>query len=149
RAAMYKLVEPIRQEMMKDGIARFPQEIQDVVLMQPEKRTPYQWQMYLKARPQLTFESKDLAKRLKGEPAREFTDLVAELKKYDSIKPSDLPVAQVMIDNGRESPRSYVLAVGAWDAPREEVQPGFLSILDSEPARIISPRELNTTGRRS
>jgi hypothetical protein len=149
RAAMDKLIEPIRQERLQVGLGRFPQEIQDVVLMPPEKRTPFQWQMYLKAKPQLTFETKDLAKGLKGEQAKEFANLAADLKKYDSLKPADLPVAQVMIDNGRESPRSYVLAVGAWDAPKEEVQPGFLSILDPAPARITPPDNLNTTGRRS
>ena len=84
-----------------------------------------------------------------ADSVRRGANLAADLKKYDSLKPADLPVAQVMIDNGRESPRSYVLAVGAWDAPKEEVQPGFLSILDPAPARITPPANLNTTGRRS
>src|SRR5262249_16023990 len=57
--------------------------------------------------------------------------------------------AQVMVDQGREAPETHVLAKGVWDAPLEEVQPGFLSILDPMPARIDPPAGLNSTGRRS
>ena len=36
-----------------------------------------------------------------------------------------------------------------WDAPLDEVQPGFLSILDPNPAKIVPPDGLNSTGRRT
>src|SRR5207244_8385011 len=58
-----------------------------------------------------------------------------------SLKPPDMPVAQVMIDNtNSEAPKTFVLSVGAYDAPKEEVQPGFLSILDPAPAKIEGGR---------
>src|SRR5439155_17051075 len=47
------------------------------------------------------------------------------------------------------APRTFTLAVGVYDAPKEEVQPGFLSILDPSPARIVPPPGLPSTGRRS
>jgi hypothetical protein len=42
-----------------------------------------------------------------------------------------------------------VLAGGGCDNPREEVQPGFLSILDASPARIVPPPASRSTGRRT
>jgi hypothetical protein len=54
-----------------------------------------------------------------------------------------------MIDNGRESPKTHVLAVGVYDAYKEEVEPGFLSILDPGPARIVPPADIASTGRRT
>jgi len=36
-----------------------------------------------------------------------------------------------------------------YDAPKEEVQPGFLSLLDPTPAKIVPPANENSTGRRT
>ena len=42
-----------------------------------------------------------------------------------------------------------MLAGGSWDAPKEEVQPGFLSILDPSDPKIAPPAGMNSTGRRT
>jgi hypothetical protein len=76
-------------------------------------------------------------------------ELEADLKKYDSLKPADPPEAQTIVDAGREAPKSHVLAVGNWDVPKEEVQPGFLSILDPADPKIAPPEGLNSSGRRT
>jgi len=39
--------------------------------------------------------------------------------------------------------------VGVYNAYKEEVQPGFLSILDPAPASFVPPESVNSTGRRS
>jgi hypothetical protein len=36
-----------------------------------------------------------------------------------------------------------------WDAPLDEVQPGFLSIIDPNPAKIVPPEGVQSSGRRS
>ena len=149
RSKMDQLVEPIREQRIKEGLARFPEEVREACLMAPEKRNPYQRMMYLMAKPQLDFDGTLLARRLKGEQAKQFAELAGELKKYDPLKPAQPPVAQTIVDAGRESPKTYVLAVGNWEAPGEEVQPGFLSILDPRPANIVPPENLNSTGRRT
>jgi hypothetical protein len=58
-------------------------------------------------------------------------------------------MAQTIIDNSREAPKSFVLGAGNWDVQREEVQPGFLSILDPSDPKIVPPEGINSTGRRS
>ena len=47
-----------------------------------------------------------------------------------------------MQDLGATAPATHRLNVGAWDAPLEEVQPGFLSIIDSSDAE-----DRSATGR--
>jgi hypothetical protein len=148
RAEMQKVVEPQLPRMYKENFDKFPPEIQDAVNAAPDKRTPIQWQMYYKAKPQLEHDVDGAARRLKGNDARRWSELKAELAKFDEIKPPEMPVAQSMIDNGKEAPKTRVLAVGVYDAYREEVEPGFLSILDPAPAKIVPPQGVNSSGRR-
>lgn len=51
------------------------------------------------------------------------------------------------MDSGTTAPATHVLYQGDFRLPREEVQPGFVSIFAPEPAEIMPPRD-NTTGRR-
>ena len=64
---------------------------------------------------------------------------------FDAIKPPDMPVAQAMVDNGSAAPKTHVLSVGVYDAYKEEVEPGFLSILDPASARVAPPAGVNST----
>ena len=149
RAEMHKLVEPALAGLYKENFDKFPAEIQAAVTTAPAERTPIQWQMYYKARPQLDHSEDEAAHNLKGDSKKRWTELEGELARYDDIKPAPEPVAQAMIDNGRESPKTHVLAVGVYDAYKEEVEPGFLSILDPAPAKIVAPAVVNSTGRRT
>lgn len=54
-----------------------------------------------------------------------------------------------MVDIGPVAPPTYTLKNGNVQAKGEEVQPGFLSILDPTDAKIVPPTGLNSTGRRS
>ncbi|HKW97737.1 MAG TPA: DUF1549 and DUF1553 domain-containing protein [Bryobacteraceae bacterium] len=149
RDEMHKLVEPSLAASYKESFDKFPAEIQAAITTPAGERTPIQWQMYYKARPQIEFSDEDAAHHLKGEAKQHWSDLKAQLAKFDDLKPAPEPIAQAMIDNGRESPKTHVLAVGVYDAYKEEVQPGFLSILDPEPAAITPPANVNSTGRRT
>ncbi len=150
RDEMAKLAAPMVAKIDKENMDKFPEEIQDAVNTAPEKRTPFQWHMFYKAKPQIYHSEADGARLLKGEDAKRYAALKAELKNFDPIKPAELPVAQAMIDNEAPgAPRTFVLRGGAYDAPLEEVQPGFLSILDPSNAKIAQPAGLATSGRRS
>ena len=149
RGEMVRLAQPQLQALYKENFDKFPEEIQDAITCTPAKRTPIQWQMYYKAKPQLDHSTDEAARRLKGDEAKRWHDLQAELAKFDGIKPPELPMAQAMIDNGPDSPKTHVLAVGVYDAYKEEVEPGFLSILDPGPAQIVPPPGLRSTGRRT
>lgn len=149
RAEMHQVIEPRLQALYKENFDKFPPEIQSAITTAPLERTPIQWQMYYKARPQLDRSEEEAAGELNDAARQRWNALKADLAKFDAIKPAPEPVAQAMIDNGRESPKTHVLAVGVYDAYKEEVEPGFLSILDPGPAQIVPPADLNSTGRRS
>jgi hypothetical protein len=148
RAAMSGLLESARAEVTKNAIGMFPKEAQEAVFTPPEQRTAMQWQMYYRSASRLPKDAA-LEKGLKGEAKERYAALKKELAQYDSIKPADPPVAEGMVDQGREAPATHVLAKGVWDAPLDEVQPGFLSIIDPNPARIVPPEGVQSSGRRT
>ncbi|MDQ6698897.1 MAG: PSD1 and planctomycete cytochrome C domain-containing protein [Acidobacteriota bacterium] len=148
RREMHALVEPIGKAKADFYSIRFSKGTREALNAAPEKRTPLQAILMFDAMPQITYRDDALAKELKPEQKKRFEELQAELKKYESEKPRP-PLAQTVVDNGCDAPPSYVLAGGNWDAPKQQVQPGFLSILDPSNPKIVAKPELNSTGRRS
>jgi hypothetical protein len=148
RAAMSNLLDEVRVSQTRQAIGMFPKEALDAVFLAPEQRTAMQWQIYYRSASRLPADDA-LEKLLKGDAKERYAALKTELAQYDSIRPGAPPVGQIMVDQGREAPPTYILAKGVWDAPLEEVQPGFLTILDPNPARIVPPDGLNSSGRRT
>ncbi|MDX2149276.1 MAG: DUF1549 and DUF1553 domain-containing protein [Bryobacteraceae bacterium] len=149
RAEIDALLKPAHDAFYEERFSRFPEEIQAVIQMRAQDRNPYQWQMFYKAKPQVTFTEREVAGKLKGEARARFQELKAKLAAFDHLKPEPLGLAQVMVDASADAPKTHVLRGGAWDAPLDEVSPGFLTILDAKPAALAPPPHSNTTGRRS
>jgi hypothetical protein len=148
RAEMQNLLQAARLETTQHAIGMFPKEAQEAVFTPPEQRTAMQWQWYYRSASRLPKDAA-LEKALQSDAKERFAALKKDLAQYDSIKPPDPPVAEVMVDQGREAPATHILAKGVWDAPLEEVQPGFLTILDPNPAKVVPPEGLNSSGRRA
>jgi len=148
RAKMDELLASVRNERLKEDIGMFPKEAQEAVFTPAGQRTPMQWQMYYRSASRLP-SNRELERALKGDAKQRYADLQKELAQFDNLKPADPPIAEAMLDASRNAPPEYVLSKGIWDAPLDEVQPGFLSILDPSPAKIVPPEGLNSTGRRS
>ena len=150
RSEMTRLVAPEVAKLDLENFEKFPEEIQDAINCAPEKRTPFQWQMYYKAKPQIAHSPEEGAKKLKGDAAKRYAQLKTDLKTFSALNPGELPTAQAMLDNeAAGAPKTFVLRAGAYDATMDEVQPGFLSILDAGEAKIVKPEGLNTSGRRA
>jgi hypothetical protein len=148
RTKMDELLASVRNERLKEDIGMFPKEAQEAVFTPAEQRTPMQWQMYYRSASRLP-SNRELERALKGDAKQRYADLQKELAQFDKLKPADPPVAEAMLDASGNAPPEYILSKGIWDAPLDEVQPGFLSILDPSPAKIVPPEGLNSTGRRS
>ncbi len=149
RARIAKLLETQRKNAYVDYFDKYPSEIQAMILKPAAERTPYESQMAHKAQPYLEFTDEEAAKGLKGARKTEYEALKKELAKFDSIKPPDLPEGIGMKDLGRSAPATHLLAVGVYNAPKEEVQPGFLTMLDPAPARVSPIDGIESTGRRT
>ena len=148
RAKMDELLASVRNERLKEDIGMFPKEAQEAVFTPAEQRTPMQWQMYYRSASRLP-SNRELERALKGDAKQQYAELQKQLAQFDNLKPADPPIAEAMLDASRTAPPEYILSKGIWDAPLDEVQPGFLSILDPSPAKIVPPEGLNSTGRRS
>jgi len=148
RSQMEEILAAVRVERMKQAIGMFPKEAQDAIFTAPEQRTPMQWQIYYRSASRLPSIA-DLEKHIPAEAGNRYAELLKELAEYDFLKPPDPPVAETMADGSRNAPPTFLLSKGVWDAPVDEVQPGFLTILDPVAPTIVPPAGMNSTGRRS
>ncbi len=149
RAAMSAILEPRRKEIVDELFAKYPPEIQAAITKPDAARTPIEWQMYYKAKPYMNPEAEEVAKSLKGEARGRYAELKGELQKFAEWHPGELPVGVAMVDANRTAPKTHVLSVGVYDAPLQEVEPGFLTILKPGPAKVEPPRGQDSTGRRA
>jgi len=149
RSAMNALLEPRRKELVDDLFVKYPPEIQAAILKPDAERTPIEWQMFYKAKPYMNPDVEEVAKTLKGEPRTQYATLKAELEKFAEWHPGELPMGVAMVDANRTAPRTHVLSVGVYDAPLQEVEPGFLTILNPAPAKIEPLPGQDSTGRRA
>jgi hypothetical protein len=150
RAEMAKIVEPLRAAKAASGSHTFEPEVQEAILMDPAKRNPLQAMMYHTAEPRVAFDEEPDARTLrtlKGDDGKRYAELKKQLAEFNSLKPAPLPEGQFMIDISATAPPTHILRGGNWDAKGDEVQPGFLSILDPSDAKITPLA--NSTGRRS
>jgi hypothetical protein len=150
RDQMAQLAQPMLKSMSKENFDKFPPEIQDSITTPADKRTPIQWQMYYKAKPQVEFTVEEAGKKLKGDAKKAWTSLNEQLAGLNQQYPvPPMPIAQAMIDNDANAPATHVLSVGVYDAYKEEVQPGFLTILDPNDPKITPALDGKSTGRRT
>ena len=149
RERLAALEKPYRDRLMKGKRALFPPEVQDAIDTPAPKRTALQWQLFLKVEPQVSLKDEDLGKAMKGEDRGSGTSLRAEMDQFAPLKPPTVPVAIGITDVGPEAPEAFTLAVGVYDRPVEEVQPGFLSAVHARPPTIAPPTGAPSTGRRT
>jgi hypothetical protein len=148
RAKMEEILAPVRIAKTQDSIGMFPKEAQEAVFMPASQRSPMQWQMVHRSASRLPSDA-ELEKSLRGETKQRYADLKKELAAFDRLKPAEPLVGEAMIDASRNAPPTFMLSKGVWDAPLDEVQPGFLTILDPNPPKIVVPAGMDSTGRRS
>lgn len=158
---MSALLMPKRTYTPAQLLARYPDFAIEAVKTPESERTPLQsWMTHLLAsktcgtcplrpKPYLDPGFKGVANKLTGAERKRYDELEAELKKYAPLKPKDLPLGSVIADVGAVAPPTHVLGVGLYTSPQEEVQPGFLSILDPSDTPVTRPKGLQSTGRRT
>jgi Protein of unknown function (DUF1553)/Protein of unknown function (DUF1549) len=147
RTQMTALLDPAKAKIQKELFDKYPPEIQDAITKPAAQRNPFEWQMYAKAKPYMDVDDDAAYKTLKGENKKKYDALTTELKQFASLDPGEPQIGIGMHDLNAKSPATFRLTVGAWDNPAEEVQPGFLSIVDPSTPKIVPTA--NSTGRRT
>ncbi|HMF15767.1 MAG TPA: DUF1553 domain-containing protein, partial [Gemmataceae bacterium] len=145
---MQILEEPVRRELVEREKAKFPAPIQQAWDTPLEKRTPLQKQLAELLGRQLQVKRDQMVKAMKPQVQKEWQGLAEQLSKIEAHKPPALAVTQGVTDIGPEAPPTFVLHRGDWQRKRAQVEPGYLSMIDSKPAKIphVSSK---TTGRRT
>jgi mono/diheme cytochrome c family protein len=146
---MAAIEEKKRKQIADDNFAKFPPEIQAAITKPEGERTPLDRQMAHKARPYLHPDRETIVAGLSGEPKKRWEALKADLAPFEDLHPGELPVGSAVADAGREAPKTHLLSGGAHNAPAEEVEPGFYSVLGAGPPRIDPPAGLASSGRRA
>ena len=148
RDEMARIMAPILEERKKHSATVMTDEVQAVIAKPAADRTPLEQQVYHIAETRFGGLG-DPVKALKGDNAKRYAELKTQLASFDSMKPAPLPDGQFMRDLNATAPPTYILHGGSRFAPGDEVQPGFLSILDPSDAKITPPAGVSSTGRRS
>lgn len=153
REQIAKLEAPALKSLYDDGFEKFPAEIQEAITMEATKRNPMQWLMYHKAQWQLHYgvdeDGNGVGNKLKGDTKKQWQTLRDELAKFDALKPAPLPIGSGLTDIGTDAPKHYLLKGGGYENYGEEVQPGYLSVIDARPATVEPCDKTTSTGRRT
>ena len=149
REEMELLLKRARRDLYEEEFFKFPAPIKAAVHKSEAERTPYELQMAHRARV-ISHPSMFMTMtRLKGENQKRYDTLRAELAKFDHLYHSEEPLGSGMRDLGPVPPATHVLAVGNYARQMEGVEPGFLTILDPQPAKVVPSGALPSSGRRT
>lgn len=155
-----QILASVRKYSPKQLLARYPDYVIEAMSIPSSSRNPLQDQIAhilnnkdcgtcpQRPKPFLDAQFDKDARSLKGAAKERYDQLRAELDLLSHLKPRDLPRAMGISDISTTAPPTYVLGVGRYTDPKEEVEPGFLSVLHPGPAEIERPNVTSTTGRR-
>lgn len=146
RRQMAELEKPIRDQVAAGAINKFPPDIRPMLSRQVADRSPFDKQIADLAFRQVTeeYEKLDFNAKLKGEAKEKWKSLQKELAAFDSDKPTPLTPAFTVTDVGPVAPATYIPG----DRTKQEIKPGFLSVLDPRDVDVVSNYS-NSTGRRA
>ena len=160
-AEMAELLMPHRNYTPEQLLARYPDYVIEAIKTPAGERSSIQaWMSSLLAtkdcgtcplrpKPYLDRSFRSVVKKLGPDDRRRFDELDEVLAKLKHLKPPEIARGMGIVDVGADAPPTRVLGGGLYTNPLEEVQPGFLSILDPEPARVEPVAQPRTTGRRA
>ncbi len=133
-----------REQVRNLAIDRFPDDIKGIARKPEAERTAYEDQMAYLVQRQIQEEYDRLDSVIKADEKEQLVQLRRELKEFDSLKPSSLPIAMVVTDNNKTPPPTSI--------PKFKdklIEPGIPTILDANPLPIPHDPSLTTSGRRT
>lgn len=127
----------------KSAVGRFPDDIQAIVYKSKSERTPGEEQVVAMVWRQVVWEWQRVDNRIKGEAKEKILELRRKLAAFSAKRPADLPCPMTVTDVGPVAPPTLI------PKRQVEVEPGFPTILQAEPAVIEPVSVPGTTGRRA
>jgi len=140
--------KPYVATLLKETLARLPEEIRKAFEIDPEERSAFQEDLLKKNAKKMAVAPDAVAALMPADVRQVWTGLTRTLKQQAKDAPPEPPSASGMTDSGGAPPAVFLFRKGNFANPGEEVPPGFLSVLGARileaPAVVTEP----TTGRR-
>ncbi|MDQ6699298.1 MAG: PSD1 and planctomycete cytochrome C domain-containing protein, partial [Acidobacteriota bacterium] len=145
-AEIDRIEKPYRNQLREEKIAKLEPAVREAIKVKAEARTPAQQALATQAEEKLKSSDEDIRAALSQADGERIHAIEKRLLTMFSGYAAP-PMAPGIIDIGREAPRTYIAQRGNYEAPGEEVQPGFPTALGGgdvpEP-----PLHAKSTGRR-
>src|SRR5205085_1451128 len=132
REEMDRIEDPKRREIIKDYVEKYPAEIQTALAKAPGERSPFECQMVAKAELYLNPKSHQylaptsaVVGKLKGPAKERWSELKTQLDEFKALHPGEMAIGTGIVDLSADAPKTFLLKRGNYDAPKEEVEPGF------------------------
>ncbi|MBW3597841.1 MAG: DUF1549 domain-containing protein, partial [Planctomycetes bacterium] len=136
---------PYRRNAIHRAISKFPEDVFAMARKPAEERAPKEHQLAELAHRQAEEEVAKIGDKIKGEERERYDALKKKLAEFDHLKPATPATTLTVSDVGPLAPPTIIPG----DRQERDIPPGFLTILDSEPAEIAPPEGLASTGRRT
>ncbi len=143
-------IESIEQPHYKKGekaiLNTFPEDVKEMIAKSPSERTPFEQQLVSLAEFQGIDKGEQAVDKIGGDEEKRLKELYKKLETYSEYKPKPLPKIKTVSDISPIAPPTTIPG----DKTQREIQPGFLTLLNPEPAEIQRlPSTPNSTGRRT
>ena len=142
-AEIARLEKPYRDRAAATAMAKFQPEIQAILGKPDSARSPLERQVGALAYRQIAYEFDHIQGALKPADKARRQALEATLGRFQRLKPAEPEPILTVTDVGPVSPPTVIPG----GRGRQVVEPGYLTILDPGPARVVASRE-GSTGRR-
>ena len=150
RAEMDEILDAKRKAAFAKQVNRRAPETQAAFVKPASERTMYERLLFQQHMWQMRYHNDArLANSLDDEAKQRYRRLEADLAEFESLKPPELPVGMGIRELGPEAPKTHVLSFANYAAPLDEVEPGFLTLLDSSPAAYSPALGGRSSGRRT
>ncbi len=144
RSQIAAIEDPAKEKAAEDAIKKFPPETQAILNKPVDDRTPGEAQIADLAFRQVIYEWNRIFTHLKAADKDNLVALQKQLAAFDKDKPEELPVIPSVADVGPKAPPVFI--------PKKpnlgEIAPGFLTVLDAQPA-VVKDAPPDSTGRRA
>ena len=150
RSQMDALLEAKRADAFETQVNRRSPETREAFRKNAGNRSMYERLLFQQHMWQMRYHNDaKLANSLPDEDKQRYRELEAELAEFDHLKPAPLPVGMGIRELGPEAPATHVLSFANYAAPLEEVEPGYLTLLDPGPAAYAPALDGRSSGRRT
>ena len=138
------LLQPAREKLRAERIAKLPADIQELLKTDESQRDDATKKKLEPHLVKVKVSDKDALAALDDAGKKLHAEATA---KVDALKKQKRAFTVAMAVNDGNAEPTKLFYQGDFTEPRDEVAPGFLSVLDPNPAKVKAPRA-DTTGRR-